>query len=37
MTRRRASADVGAMIATAVFLAGFGGMIWAIGAKIGLF
>jgi hypothetical protein len=35
--RRSASVDLGAMVATVLFLAGFGGMIWALGAKIGLF
>ncbi|MCU6456117.1 hypothetical protein LPN01_18720 [Sphingomonas sp. A2-49] len=34
---RRGGADIGAAVATMVFVAGFGGMIWALGSAIGLF
>jgi hypothetical protein len=35
--RRHAGIDLGATVATVLFVAGFGGMIYALGAKIGLF
>ena len=35
--KRETTSDVGAMIATALFLAGFAGMIYALGVKIDLF